>query len=129
MTSAKRYLLRCSGIRSAARWLSAGLPRILMYHNFCASGTTDPDALSVDGIRAQFDYLRRHFRVLPLLSIAEQVGSGGVPTAYSVALTIDDGRRNCYNFFFPLLKEFGFPATFFVVSSFIEGKNWLWTDK
>lgn len=129
MTSVKRYLLQCSGIRAAARWLSSGLPRVIMYHNFCASGTTDPDALSVDGIRAQFDYLQSHFRVVPLLSIAQQVGSGMAPSPYSVALTIDDGRRNCYEFFFPLLKEFGFPATFFVVTSFIAGRNWIWTDK
>jgi len=30
---------------------------------------------------------------------------------------------------FPLLKEFGIPATFFVVSSFIRGEDWVWTDK
>jgi peptidoglycan/xylan/chitin deacetylase (PgdA/CDA1 family) len=46
-----------------------------------------------------------------------------------VALTIDDGRRNCYEFFFPLLREFELPATFFVVSSFIRGEDWIWTDK
>jgi peptidoglycan/xylan/chitin deacetylase (PgdA/CDA1 family) len=27
------------------------------------------------------------------------------------------------------LREFRFPATFFVVSSFIRGEDWVWTDK
>src|SRR5438552_1287927 len=30
---------------------------------------------------------------------------------------------------FPLLQEFEIPATFFVVSSFIDGLDWIWTDK
>jgi peptidoglycan/xylan/chitin deacetylase (PgdA/CDA1 family) len=47
----------------------------------------------------------------------------------AVALTIDDGRRNCYEFFFPVLQEFAMPATFFVVSSFIRRDDWVWTDK
>jgi peptidoglycan/xylan/chitin deacetylase (PgdA/CDA1 family) len=100
-----------------------------MYHNFSGLNGADPDALNVEGIRRQFTYLRRHFRVVPLLQLVEQLGSGRKLDRHMVALTIDDGRRNCYEFLFPLLKEFGMPATFFVVSSFIRGEDWIWTDK
>jgi len=125
---ALRVLRRC-GVFSLTRTLSAGMARILMYHNFSGPGGTDPDALNVEGIRRQFNYLRRHFRVVPLLRLAEQLASGRKLDRNLVALTIDDGRRNCYEFLFPLLKEFGLPATFFVVSSFIRGEDWIWTDK
>jgi peptidoglycan/xylan/chitin deacetylase (PgdA/CDA1 family) len=105
------------------------MARIVMYHNFSGPNATDPDALNVEGIRRQFEYLRRHFQVVPLLDLAERLASGRKFDRYSVALTIDDGRRSCYGFLFPLLQEFKFPATFFVVSSFIRGEDWIWTDK
>jgi len=117
------------GVFSLTRALSAGMARIVMYHNFCGPNATDPDALNVEGIRRQFDYLSRHFQVVPLLDLAERLASGRKLSRYAVALTIDDGRRNCYEFLFPLMKEFKFPATFFVVSSFIRGEDWIWTDK
>ena len=117
------------GVFSLTRVLSGNMARILMYHNFSGGESADPDPLSVAGVRAQFTYLRRHFRVVPLLHIAEQVASKRALDRYAVALTIDDGRRNCYEFLFPLLKEFDFPATLFVVSSFMRGEDWIWTDK
>ena len=121
--------LQRSGVFSVTRALSAGMARILMYHNFSGPGGTDPDALNVEGVRRQFTYLRRHFRVVPLLRLAEQLASGRKLDRNMVVLTIDDGRRSCYEFLFPLLKEFGLPATFFVVSSFVRGEDWIWTDK
>ena len=122
-------VLRLCRVFSATRLLSAGMARILMYHNFSGPNGTDPDALNVEGIRRQFTYLRQHFRVVPLLQLAEQLATGRTLDRYMVVLTIDDGRRSCYEFLFPLLQEFGLPATFFVVSSFIRGEDWIWTDK
>jgi peptidoglycan/xylan/chitin deacetylase (PgdA/CDA1 family) len=129
MSQAALRVLQSCGVFSVTRALSAGMARILMYHNFSGPGGTDPDALNVEGIRRQFTHLRQHFRVVPLLQLAEQVASGRKLDRHLVALTIDDGRRSCYEFLFPLLKEFGLPATFFVVSSFIRGEDWIWTDK
>jgi len=119
-------VLRHSGLFSLTRALSANQARILMYHNFCGNKS---EGLSEAAARAQLDHLRRHFRVVRLSRIAERVRAGEEPEPYSVALTIDDGRRNFYQFLFPLLKEYGMPATFFVVSSFISGEDWVWTDK
>jgi peptidoglycan/xylan/chitin deacetylase (PgdA/CDA1 family) len=121
--------MRCSGMFFLARALTGAMPRILMYHNFCGPGACDADALNTEGIRRQFEYLKKHFHVVPVLQLAEQLASGREPGKYSVALTIDDGRRNCYEYLFPMLKEYELPATFFVVSSFINGEDWIWTDK
>ena len=121
--------LRSSGVFSVTRALSSGMPRILMYHNFSGPHGTDPYALNVEGIRRQFTYLRQHFQVVTLLELAERLAGRRKLDRHMVALTIDDGRRSCYEFLFPLLKEFAMPATFFVVSSFIRGEDWIWTDK
>jgi len=109
--------------------MSANMARILMYHNFSSPSKSKTDAVDVNAARSQIEYLRRHFHVVPLTQLVEQLKSGVPMEKNSVVLTIDDGRRNCYEFFFPLLKEFGMPATFFVVSSFVRREDWVWTDK
>ena len=109
--------------------MSADMARILMYHNFAATKEECPDAVTVNDVRKQLAYLRGHFRVLPVTRLVEQLKSGTAIEKNTVALTVDDGRRNFCQFFFPLLKEFRMPATFFVVSSFISGNDWIWTDK
>ena len=117
------------GAFTLARAMSAGMIRILMYHNFSAPGETDTDDVSVTALHDQFEYLLRHFKVVPLAHVLQQLSSGRPLDRHTVALTIDDGRRNCYEFLFPILKKFQVPATFFVVSSFIRREDWLWTDQ
>jgi peptidoglycan/xylan/chitin deacetylase (PgdA/CDA1 family) len=109
--------------------MSAQMARILMYHNFSGLNETRTDAVNSTALRRQLAYLRRHFRVVPLTCIFERLKTGRPLDKLTVALTIDDGRRNFYEFMFPLLKEFEIPATFFVVSSFIQREDWVWTDK
>jgi peptidoglycan/xylan/chitin deacetylase (PgdA/CDA1 family) len=109
--------------------MSASMPRILMYHNFCGPTETDTDAVSTVMIRRQLEYLSRHYHVVSLAYLIEHLSSSRPVGNRTVALTIDDGRRSCYEFLFPLLREFRMPATFFVVSSFIRREDWVWTDK
>src|SRR5271166_674669 len=125
---ALRVLQSC-GVFALARSMSAGMARILLYHNFSGSSEAHTNEVSVIAARTQLEYLRRHFHIVPLSRLIEQLRSGVPLQSHTVALTIDDGRRNCYEFFFPLLKEFGMPATFFVVSSFIRREGWVWADK
>lgn len=130
--SVKKFALgaaRASGIFAAARELTVAMPRILMYHNFTDSAVHEAAAVSVDRLREQFRYLKKHFNVVSLQEMIGQWTQKKRIDDRTAVLTIDDGRRNCYEFLFPLLKEFNFPATFYVVSSSIHGEDWLWTDK
>jgi peptidoglycan/xylan/chitin deacetylase (PgdA/CDA1 family) len=131
-TYMKRFALRMMqfcGVFWFARKLTAKRARILMYHNFRDPSDADTDAVSTVMLREQFEYLSRHFKVVPLSRLAERLRAGEPLGNRTLALTIDDGRHNFYEFLFPLLKEFKIPATFFVVSSFIRGQDWIWTDK
>jgi peptidoglycan/xylan/chitin deacetylase (PgdA/CDA1 family) len=123
------HAMRSVGLFALSRQLSSSMARILMYHNFSAPGATEPGTLNVEAICRQFEYLQKNFHVVPLTELADRLSSGRSLNKGTVALTIDDGRVNCYEFLFPLLKEFGIPATFFVVTSFINGDDWIWTDK
>ena len=120
-------VLRVCGIFCLTRALSAARPRILVYHNFSATGAGE-NSVGVAALRYQLQYLRRHFHVVKLSELCCQIALGR-PMRNVAALTVDDGRRNFYEYLYPLLKEFDLPATFFVVSSFISKREWLWTDK
>jgi peptidoglycan/xylan/chitin deacetylase (PgdA/CDA1 family) len=43
-------------------------------------------------------------------------------------VTIDDGHRSIYRIAFPLLKEFGYPATLFVYSDYIDHGGLRWQE-
>src|SRR6202008_4394530 len=111
---ALEFLQGC-GMFGLARVASARMARILMYHNFCADGESFPDHVSVSVLRRQLEYLDRYFHVVPLSQLLNQLQSGRSLDSHTVALTIDDGRSNCYQYLFPLLRQFRMPATFFVV--------------
>lgn len=125
---ALEFLQGC-GMFGVARLASAKMARILMYHNFCADGEALPDHVSVGLLRCQLQYLDRYFHVISLSQLLAQLRSGRSFDSNTVALTIDDGRHNCYEHLFPLLRQFRMPATFFVVSDFVRGNGWIWTDK
>ena len=125
---ALRLMQNC-GVFALTRVMSAQMARILMYHNFSGPNETGTDAVNSTALRRQLAYLQSHFHVVPLTCIFERLKAGRPLDKLTVALTIDDGRRNFYEFMFPLLKEFEIPATFFVVSSFIRREDWVWTDK
>ncbi len=96
--------------------------RILLYH---AVGRADPyDRLALhvspDAFRAQMELLRAEgYQVVSLSSLLD----GGSPdSATRVAITFDDGYRSQL-LAADILDEFKFPATFFLVSRFLDGER------
>lgn len=78
-----------------------------------------------DVFRAQLRFLTRLFRIVPLDGVLERdsVGGDGRP---KVALTFDDGLRNNFTAAYPVLREFGVPATFFVCPGLVQSRRWIW---
>jgi peptidoglycan/xylan/chitin deacetylase (PgdA/CDA1 family) len=57
------------------------------------------------------------------------LADGIEPPPNTVVVTVDDGYRDFYRVAWPLLRKHGIPATFFVVTGFIDRKCWLWVDR
>lgn len=73
-------------------------------------------------------FFRRFFTVIPLGEMVRRLASGESLSG-TLAVTFDDGYRDNYELAAPLLRSVGLPATFFVVSDFIESNTVAWWDR
>lgn len=115
------------GLYALARLLTRKQPKILMYHHFAEHG--DAVCTSVASFREQLQYIAKHYRAVTVSQLAQEYYDQGAVPANTIALTIDDGYLDFYQYAFPLLKEFNIPATFYVTTGFVDGSQWLWTDQ
>lgn len=88
---------------------------VLMYHHLSANATSN-GTMTPALFREHLETLRR--LDLPIISLPQLAdfldGLIDLPPE-SVALTFDDGYRSFYDRVFPMLREFNFPATVFVI--------------
>jgi peptidoglycan/xylan/chitin deacetylase (PgdA/CDA1 family) len=121
-----RNLLR-SAISPACSAITAGMPRILMYHRFGGDG--EFRRLPAGVFEEQLRFLRRSFRILSLREISAHLRNGSSLPLNALAITVDDGYVDFMELAYPLLQRYKTPATLYVVASFADGKDWLWMDK
>ncbi|HWO06965.1 MAG TPA: polysaccharide deacetylase family protein [Candidatus Paceibacterota bacterium] len=75
--------------------------------------------VGTDNFAKHIQWFTQHFTLLPLSTLIETIG-----VAYEkppLAITFDDGYANNYTDAFPILRDAGVPATFFITTGFIEG--------
>ncbi len=127
MKQAVLNLMMAGGVFAPFRLANRNKVVILTYHRFGEddSGTRTTGRL----FASQLEYLCRHYNVVPLSSIAERIANNEELIPYSVVITIDDGYSDAYEIAYPLLRRYGLPATLFVVTDFVDGESWIWTDK
>jgi peptidoglycan/xylan/chitin deacetylase (PgdA/CDA1 family) len=108
---------------------------ILMYHGF-----TDEEIhkgienyqqkhLVAGTFRMQIEYLKRYYNVISLDQLVDCYRDGKEFPDNSVVITIDDGYQSNYSIAYPILKQYGIPATIFLTGNFIENKEFLRMDR
>lgn len=123
-------LIRCTGhlgLYRVASFLTRKQPKVLMYHHFSESG--DQVNTGVDSFELQLQYIAGNYRAVTVSAMAEEYYDTGCVKENTVALTIDDGYLDFYQYAFPLLKKYNITATFYVTTGFVDGSQWLWTDQ
>jgi peptidoglycan/xylan/chitin deacetylase (PgdA/CDA1 family) len=85
-----------------------------------------PDEPSRASFAAQLDLVSRLFNVLPLSEAVARAASRSLP-ARAACITFDDGYANNLEVAAPLLAERRLPATVFVATGFLGGRN-MWND-
>lgn len=94
-----------------------------MYHRF---GNADKVATHFN---SQCAYIAKSYSVISLGEVASALrGERSLPDNATV-ITVDDGYRDFFDVAYPILREYRLAATVFLVTDFVDGKEWLWTDK
>jgi peptidoglycan/xylan/chitin deacetylase (PgdA/CDA1 family) len=120
-------LLARAGAFAPFRAANRGRVLILTYHRF--SRGADPLATPESDFDAHLHYLKEHYTLVPLSRVAAHYAGREELPARAACVTIDDGFADAYEIAFPLLRRHGVPATLFVITDFLDGRAWLWTDK
>ncbi|MCU1285365.1 MAG: hypothetical protein JWO13_1715 [Acidobacteriales bacterium] len=99
---------------------------VLLYHHVgpLRAGTFPTLSVSPERFRSQIEWLSRNGYQTTTTTDWLLWSSEGKPLPKKpVLLTFDDGYKDLAEFAFPILKEFGFGATVFIVTSQIGGTN------
>ncbi|MGZ6266940.1 MAG: polysaccharide deacetylase family protein [Candidatus Limnocylindrales bacterium] len=107
---------------------------ILMYHRIvpAAESGQDPNGLLIEPVlfRAQLQALYdAGWRTVTLAQLAQAMQDGTPLPPRTFVITIDDGWWDGYKYAFPILREFGFLATYLVISSRIDQVSGMTTDQ
>ena len=97
-----------------------GIP-VLMYHRVWP-GLRDGLTVTPEDLRAQWTYLRdAGYECLTIAQCVSIMRAERKPPAKAFLLTFDDGYRNNMTYALPLLKEFGWEATIFIIAGTLDG--------
>ena len=95
---------------------------ILCYHQFTTGRSTDLMIMPRDSFVAQMEYLKKNnYNVITLSDLEGFLKTSRPIPPRSVVITVDDGFRSAYDIAFPVLKSYGFRATFFIYTDFLGG--------
>lgn len=124
-------ILGTTGVLDLFRRRSAGMTRILCYHG--VEDVSNP-LINHDELQLPPVHFRRHmeiiqeqgYRVVRLEEALTTLIRGVERPHYELVITFDDGFRNNLEQAAPVLKEFGYPAVFFVTTGLVTGERGLW---
>ena len=127
MKQAALTFLARAGAFAPFRAANRGRVLILTYHRF--SREADPLATPASAFDAHLRYLKTHYTLVPLSRVAAHYAGREELPPRAACVTIDDGFADAYEVALPLLRRHGAPATLFVITDFLDGRAWMWTDK
>jgi peptidoglycan/xylan/chitin deacetylase (PgdA/CDA1 family) len=98
--------------------------RILCYHGVCDDRLAEKPWMPLyfvtrSAFKNQLGYLKQHADVLPLSEAVVRLRDHRLPPR-TVCITFDDGYANNLRLAYPVLREYGMPATVFLSTAYIQ---------
>ncbi len=99
---------------------------IIMYHSVDNPRHLSGIVVSPSSFRQQMDFLKRNdYHVISLDALITAKREKRHLSKNNVIITFDDGYDDNYTYAFPVLKEYGFPASIFVITNLIGKPGYL----
>jgi peptidoglycan/xylan/chitin deacetylase (PgdA/CDA1 family) len=102
---------------------------ILVYHHV-RPGSTSTLFVSPEELDKQFEYLQYYgFHTISFTDLADYFEKGKPLPQYPIILSFDDGWENQYEYAFPILQKYQDTATFYVVTDYLNRRNFMTTEQ
>ncbi len=115
---------------SAAKY--SALPRLFIfnYHRVCHVSNNRNHYLELTQAVSEqhLRFIKNNFVTVSLTKGMQEINKETARGVYAT-ITIDDGYLDNYTYAYPLLKKYNIPATIFLTTDFINGKQMFWWDK
>jgi peptidoglycan/xylan/chitin deacetylase (PgdA/CDA1 family) len=124
-------VLRRTGLATALRrWAPWRGLLVLNYHRVGAAHTPalDPSLLSASA-EAFEEHVDDLSRQVDVIAVDDAPRALRARRGRRVLITFDDGYRDGFEVAFPVLRRAGVPATFFIVTGFLDAPRWSWWDE
>jgi peptidoglycan/xylan/chitin deacetylase (PgdA/CDA1 family) len=110
---------------------------IIGYNSVATSADDDPwfqwesnAYIPVESFRYQLKVLKEAgYTSIPVSLLADAILSGAEMPPKPVIITFETSRINMYKIVFPIMKEYGFTGTLFLVQDYHNGKNMMTSDQ
>lgn len=100
----------------------------MVFHRLCETANPFRPGTLVEDFDRICRHLKEHYQVLSLEEL-ELRRCSRQPSPSAVAITFDDGYADNYHLALPILRRYNLPATVFITTGCMEGKNILWTSR
>ena len=99
---------------------------VVMYHQVKEVNPSQADTVSPAMLRRQWEFMRqRGFQVVGLDTLVDAIEKGQRLPWKTVVITFDDGYVDDYTEVMPLIREYGYPVTFFISPEFFGREGFL----
>ena len=127
----KRFLGSVAGRLIFESELKAALTKnaavVVTFHRVDDLADSRGLTISVEMFERYCRFFKRHFRVTSLRTLVDKLARGA-PLRGELAITFDDGYRDNFVNAAPVLEKLSLPATFFVVSQWMDSQVVPWWD-
>ena len=104
---------------------------VLCYHDVTPNNPNNNELLvNPNKFKEQLQYLKdNNYTPITLDELYSYLRENKPLPKKPVVITLDDGYKGNYEYAYPLLKEFNFPATIFVISNYVGAKDYMTNEE